>query len=108
MDYIQKLGDRATGNRVQAVGKLSGAFKDIAKEFDVPFVALAQVNRGVESQSNKRPGMADIKDSGDIKQDMDIGLLPYREEYYDAQTEARGLMEINVARIGMEPLELIR
>ena len=98
MDYIQKLGDRAAGNRAQAVGKLSGAFKDIAKEFDVPFVALAQVNRGVESQSNKRPGMADIKDSGDIEQDMDVGLLLYREEYYDAQTAARGMMEINVAK----------
>ena len=98
MDYIQKLGDRAAGNRAQAVGKLSGAFKDIAKEFDVPFVALAQVNRGVESQSNKRPGMADIKDSGDIEQDMDVGLLLYREEYYDAQTADRGLMEINVAK----------
>jgi replicative DNA helicase len=98
MDYIQKLGDRAAGNRAQAVGKLSGAFKDIAKEFDVPFVALAQVNRGVESQSNKRPGMADIKDSGDIEQDMDVGLLLYREEYYDAQTAATGLMEINVAK----------
>jgi replicative DNA helicase len=98
MDYIQKLGDRAAGNRAQAVGKLSGAFKDIAKEFDVPFVALAQVNRGVESQSNKRPGMADIKDSGDIEQDMDVGLLLYREEYYDTQTAARGLMEINVAK----------
>ncbi len=98
MDYIQKLGDRAAGNRAQAVGKLSGAFKDIAKEFDVPFMALAQVNRGVENQSNKRPGMADIKDSGDIEQDMDVGLLLYREEYYDAQTEAKGLMEINVAK----------
>ncbi len=98
MDYIQKLGDRAAGNRAQAVGKLSGAFKDIAKEFDVPFIALAQVNRGVESQSNKRPGMADLKDSGDIEQDMDVGLLLYREDYYNATTEARGLMEINVAK----------
>ncbi|AFY92877.1 replicative DNA helicase [Chamaesiphon minutus] len=71
LDYIQKLGDRSAGNRAQAVGKFSGAFKDIAKEFDVPFVALAQINRGVESQSNKRPGMADIKDSGDIEQDME-------------------------------------
>ena len=61
-------------------------------------MALAQVNRSVESQSNKRPGMADIKDSGDVEQDMDIGLLLYREEYYDAQTTAKGLMEINVAK----------
>ena len=98
MDYIQKLGDRAAGNRAQAVGKFSGAFKDIGKEFDVPFVALAQINRGVESQSNKRPTMADIKDSGDIEQDMDLGLLLYRDEYYNRDTKEKGIMEINVAK----------
>jgi replicative DNA helicase len=98
MDYIQKLGDRAASNRAQSVGKFSGAFKDIAKEFDVPFVALAQINRGVESQTNKRPTMADIKDSGDIEQDMDIGLLLYRDEYYNPDTIDLGLMEINVAK----------
>ena len=81
LDYIQKLGDRAAGNRAQAVDKFSGTFKDIAKEFDVPFVALAHIDRGVESQGNKRPGMADIKDSGNIEQDMDLGLLLYWDEY---------------------------
>jgi replicative DNA helicase len=98
MDYIQKLGDRAAGNRAQAVGQFSGAFKDIAKEFDVPFVALAQINRGVENQANKRPTMSDIKDSGDIEQDMDLGLLLYRDEYYNASTEEKGVMEISVAK----------
>ncbi|MUG91615.1 replicative DNA helicase [Scytonema sp. UIC 10036] len=98
MDYIQKLGDRAAGNRAQAIGKFSGAFKDIAKEFDVPFVALAQINRGVENQTNKRPTMADIKDSGDIEQDMDIGLLLYRDEYYNSDTQHKGVMEINIAK----------
>ncbi|MEC4820029.1 MAG: replicative DNA helicase, partial [Scytonema sp. PMC 1069.18] len=98
MDYIQKLGDRAAGNRAQAVGKFSGAFKDIAKEFDVPFIALAQINRGVENQTNKRPTIADIKDSGDIEQDMDIGLLLYRDEYYNPETQDLGFMEINVAK----------
>ncbi len=98
MDYIQKLGDRAAGNRAQAVGKFSGAFKDISKEFDVPFLALAQINRGVESQANKRPTMADIKDSGDIEQDMDLGLLLYRDEYYKSDTKDKGVMEINVAK----------
>lgn len=68
------------------------------KEFDVPFVALAQINRGVESQNNKRPSMADIKDSGDIEQDMDVGLLLYRDEYYNSDTEDQGVMEINVAK----------
>jgi replicative DNA helicase len=73
--YPTGLGDRSAGNRAQAVGKFSGAFKDIAKEFDVPFVALAQINRGVESQSNRRPGMADIKDSGDIRAGYGFGTV---------------------------------
>lgn len=98
LDYIQKLGDRAAGNRAQTVGKFSGAFKDIAKEFDVPFVALAQINRGVESQANKRPLMSDIKDSGDIEQDMDLGLLLYRDDYYNQETESAGIMEIIVGK----------
>lgn len=98
LDYIQKLGDRAAGNRAQTVGKFSGAFKDVAKEFDVPFVALAQINRGVESQANKRPLMSDIKDSGDIEQDMDLGLLLYREDYYNQDTDDPGVIEIIVSK----------
>jgi replicative DNA helicase len=98
LDYIQKLGNRAAGNRAQAIGSFSGAFKDIAKEFDVPFVCLAQINRGVEGQTNKRPSMADIKDSGDIEQDMDVGLLLFREEYYNPDTPDKGIMEIAVAK----------
>ena len=98
LDYIQKLGDRAAGNRAQTVGKFSGAFKDIAKEFDIPLVALAQINRGVESQANKRPLMSDIKDSGDIEQDMDLGLLLYRDEYYNSDTTDSGIMEIIIGK----------
>ncbi|MDZ8070402.1 MAG: replicative DNA helicase [Nostoc sp. DedQUE08] len=98
MDYIQKLGDRAASNRAQAVGKFSGAFKDLAKEFSCPFVALAQINRGVENQTDKRPAIADIKDSGDIEQDMDVGLLLYRDEYYNSNTPDKGVMEISVAK----------
>lgn len=98
LDYIQKLGDRSATNRAQAVGKFSGAFKDIAKEFDVPFVALAQINRGVESQTNKRPLMSDIKDSGDIEQDMDLGLLLYRDEYYNQGSLDRGIMEVIISK----------
>ena len=98
LDYIQKLGDRAAGNRAQTVGKFSGAFKDIAKEFDVPFVALAQINRGVESQANKRSLMSDIKDSGDIEQDMDLGLLLYRDDYYNSDADDPGVMEIIVGK----------
>ena len=98
LDYIQKLGDRGARNRAQAIGKYSGACKDIAKMFDLPFLVLAQINRGVEGQSNKRPSMADIKDSGDIEQDMDLGLLLYRDEYYNVKTKDAGVMEIIVGK----------
>ncbi len=98
LDYIQKLGDRAAGNRAQAIGKYSGACKDIAKQFNVPFVVLAQINRVVEGQKNKRPTMADIKDSGDIEQDMDLGMLLYRDEYYNCSSSDFGIMEIIVGK----------
>ena len=98
LDYIQKLGDRACRNRAQAIGKYSGVCKDIAKIFNIPFVVLAQINRGVEGQGNKRPSMADIKDSGDIEQDMDLGLLLYRDEYYKSDTNDKGIMEIIVGK----------
>jgi replicative DNA helicase len=93
-----ELGLVAAGNRAQAIGKYSGACKDIAKTFNTPFVVLAQINRGVEGQNNKRPSMADIKDSGDIEQDMDLGLLLYRDEYYNSDTEDKGIMEIIVGK----------
>lgn len=98
LDYIQKLGDRAAGNRAQAIGKYSGACKDIAKQFDVPFIVLAQINRGVESQSNKRPSMGSIKDSGDLEQDSDLLLMLYRDEYYKSDTKENGVMEIIVGK----------
>lgn len=98
LDYIQKLGDRAAGNRAQVIGKYSGACKDIAKQFNVPFVVLAQINRGVESQSNKRPNMASLKDSGDIEQDGDLLLMLYRDEYYKSDTEDIGIMEVIVGK----------
>ncbi len=82
LDYIQKLGDRAAMNRAQTIGKYSGACKDIAKMFNIPFVALAQINRSVEGQSNKRPTMASIKDSGDLEQDSDLLLMLYRLETF--------------------------
>jgi len=99
MDYIQKLGDRAAGNRAQAIGQYSGAFKDIAKEFDVPLIALAQINRSVEAKNDKRPFISELKDSGDLEQDADLALLLYRDEYYHPNTrENQGIMEINVGK----------
>ena len=98
LDYIQKLGDRSAGNRAQVVGKIAGELKDLAKEFDVPVLCLAQINRGTDSRSDKRPIMSDIKDSGDIEQDADVIITLYRDEYYYPDSLDRGLIEINVAK----------
>jgi replicative DNA helicase len=98
LDYLQKLGDRAAFNRAQVVGKYAGEAKDIAKEFDCPFVCLAQINRETEGQGDKRPGIAQLKDSGDIEQDSDMIFLLYRDEYYNPKTTDRNILEVNVAK----------
>jgi replicative DNA helicase len=98
LDYIQKLGNRNAGNRAQDVGAIAGALCDIAKDFNVPVVALMQINRESEKQNNKRPSMAQIKDSGDIEQDCDTIITLYRDEVYHPDTPDRGVMEITVAK----------
>ena len=98
LDYIQKLGDRAVINRAQAIGKYSGACKDIGKMFNVPFIALAQINRGVETQNNKRPTISSVKDSGSLEEDADLLLMLYRDEYYKSDTKDNGVMEIIVGK----------
>ncbi len=99
MDYIQKLGDRGAGNRAQVIGKFSGEFKDIAKQFDVPFVALAQINRVVEGHANKRPFISDIKDSGDLEQDGDLIMLLYRDEYYHPDTKDKEIIRVSASQM---------
>jgi replicative DNA helicase len=98
LDYLQKLGDRSAFNRAQVVGKYAGEAKDIAKEFDCPFVALAQINREVENDKDKRPNISQLKDSGDIEQDADMILMLYRDEYYRPATPDRNILEINAAK----------
>jgi replicative DNA helicase len=98
LDYIQLLGERDAGNRAQSVGAIAGHCKAIAKEFDCPFVALAQINRGVEGRNDKRPMMADLKDSGDIEQDADLCICLYRDEYYVPESDNSGQIELIVRK----------
>jgi replicative DNA helicase len=85
IDYIQLMregGSRDYENRVQEITRITTNLKAIAKELDVPILALSQLNRGVDSRDNKRPQLSDLRDSGSIEQDADIVLMLYREEYY--------------------------
>jgi replicative DNA helicase len=96
IDYLQKIKhENPNLPPHQAIGEITMRLKDLARELDIPVVALAQVNRSVEKRDDKRPGMGDIKDSGTIEQEADSILTLYRDEVYNEDTPDRGTCEVN-------------
>jgi len=80
--HIMKASNRYSGNRVSEITEISGALKALAKELNVPLIAVAQLSRQVETRDNKRPLMSDLRDSGSLEQDADVIIFLYREAYY--------------------------
>lgn len=100
IDYIQLIiGDKAfKGNRVQEVSDISRQLKALAKELNVPVLALSQLNRGAEIRADKRPLLSDLRESGSIEQDADIVMFIYRDDYYNENSERKNVAEIHVAK----------
>jgi replicative DNA helicase len=93
IDYLGlvKSGDRYKSNRVQEIGEITRACKELGKELGIPVLLLCQLNRGVEGRDDKHPVLQDLRDSGDIEQDADVVIMAYREEYYLRQVSTDDL-----------------
>ncbi len=100
IDYLQLLSGSVhnQANRVQEVSEISRVLKETARELKVPVIALSQLSRNVENRKEKEPIMADLRESGSIEQDADIIMFLYREDYYDAETARKNLVDIILAK----------
>ncbi len=100
IDYLQLLsGSIPQSNRVQEVSEISRTLKEMSRELKVPVIALSQLSRSVEQRTNKRPIMADLRESGSIEQDADVVLFLYREDYYNPKTTERpDIVDVMVAK----------
>lgn len=104
IDYLQLMTAPGNSNRTQEIGSISRGLKALAKELQVPIIALAQLNRGVESRPDKRPMMSDLRDSGEVEQDADIVVMLHRESLYNDAPEWQGIAELLVRKNRNGPL----
>ena len=98
IDYLQLMEGTTPDNRVQELSRITRGLKGMARELNVPVIALSQLSRGVESRTNKRPMLSDLRESGSIEQDADVVLFIYREEMYVEETDRQNIADIIVSK----------
>lgn len=99
VDYLQLMrGDYRAENRVQEISNISRSLKGLAREMNVPVLALSQLSRGVESRTDKRPILSDLRESGALEQDADVVIFIYRDEMYNENTERKNIADILIAK----------
>jgi replicative DNA helicase len=108
LDYLQLMEGSGSENRVQELSRITRSLKILAREINAPVMALSQLSRAVEQRTNKRPMLSDLRESGAIEQDADLVLMLYRDEYYHADSNDRGVAEVLITKQRNGPTGLVK
>ncbi|NLH46721.1 MAG: replicative DNA helicase [Acholeplasmataceae bacterium] len=111
IDYLQLMqgsGKKSGENRQQELSDISRSLKALARELNVPVIALSQLSRSVESRQVKRPMLSDLRESGALEQDADLVAFLYREDYYDKETENKNITELIIAKHRNGPVDTVK
>ena len=109
IDYLQLMSGSGRGgdSRQQEISDISRALKSVARELQIPVVALSQLSRAVEQRPNHRPMLSDLRESGAIEQDADVVMFIYRDDYYNKDTEKKNIAEIQIAKQRNGPIGMV-